>query len=1598
MPGGQDIVLVLRVDDKGTRVIQQFSTKGTQAFKTLDKSVKKSGRNLDAISKKLKKAGRGLTVGLTLPLVGIGVAALKMSMDFNKSMANIGTLIPGNIKRVKELKTDINEMSMAFGTSAKDIADGAYQVISAFGDTAETSKILEINVKAAAAGMATTTDAINLTSAVTKGYNDTTAEAIQKAADLAFITVKLGQTTFPELAKSIGRVVPISAKLNVKQEEMFAIFATLTGVTGGAAEVSTQFAGILRGMMKPTDTMTELIGKLGFATSAAMVKELGLVGAMKALEGKTDGTAESVAKLLPRAEALIGWFALTGSQADIFAKKLGAMEERLGALDKAFKEIEKGVWETGFSFQQLKSMGAVLMRTLGDALAPALGKLIVALKPVLLNVIKLIEKFADAPGPIKAVVIGLGAFLAILGPALMMSAKVLWAVGQFKKFQVASKFVTFLTKAVKGLKAASAVTTVGLGILVGALLLTLHWTKKVRDAQNEVIESEKRVNEQAQTQAVRWSLVAKEAGLTTREMMAMTRAYKGNYSQMFRALKQGKESVELQEAYIRTIKILKGELKEMAPEVQQAMEAQLKLYKEGKYKVDAMIESIQFYIKEYEKAERVVPKFLTDILTKLKAERKVIADTARALREKEEAWKAMVKGYTTAIPTVEGVQTQFNALQEVLKKVEEKGGNVDEVILLLNDKIVELYEAAKLAKKVFGDEMPEGLLKMYETSLKSTEGMNLLRERVNKTTEAVVAAVEKIDEMANTYGDWNKKLFRGFDESFEAMARGTADVLYEIDKSVADVYDKGSARNALDRALEADARRWEMVRRRIADEIKSYTDMYKKKKETIEEYYADELRRFNLATAIRMNELDVIIEIERMKREAQKATTIEELNEIQSGARKRMTEVRKSGVTEIASHKKVAEAALEVYKEKYINPRVSELEGMYPKIEQAEADSRRKVSNEFWGLSMDWQAVTDDITNYWTKGIAEMIAGTTTFGDLIENSFNILSAGVGSTIGNLAKSALKSFGAIAGPIGGIVGGIVSSALSGLGKLFGIKSKAQKEKEAAEKAEKEWQSTIDSTVSSLRTYGKVSRSLAEEIATLAKDIGTTAAKAKLFSKIIDDVGISQRNINELWQGALTTLGAYRRGQISATDAARGLGESFTKLVEGARLFGEEGSKAMIKFIKKVQKSGVEVKEVTDYINAQLGIVEETGGGAAQGLKAMADAITVGMGDARFQLERVEKQTLATFNAMIKSGATYAEAMTALGPALETIAEKHTEMGQTGGAAISQLLRMKDIVTANEDLFSAVTGNLDVLNALANVGALNQEVLTDAAQQAGSYFEQLKTAGLSGNEALMQMAPTLQRLAYLAREHGLELDKPTQALLDQAEAAGVLSAEEATWQEKLISGLDRIARGLERLGGGFDNFGRRGKRGVRDVGKEFGPHSLTGVMAKTQAQAEKTFGAIEEGASMAQSMLEKIEAPELAIPKEEMAKALAEAKDLTIPVGIATPEGEMAKAFGETRIKAMIEAMTARRPATPAPAPGVPATVPTEVGAMVRRPEGAERAPEAAQPQIIFAPQLSAVDAEGMEELVTNEVFPKFISILETNKGGKRTEMRQSIRVD
>lgn len=271
--------------------------------------------------------------------VGAAIYAgpVKSSMAFEKQMSNVGTLLDGNVAgRIAELQKSVISISNATGAGTDNLTDGLYQVISAFGDSAESAKLLEIATKAATAGGATTTDSINLLSAVTKGYGDISAEAQQKAADLAFQTVKLGQTSFPELASAIGKVIPLASTLSVKQEDLFGAMATLTGITGSTAEVTTQLKATMQGFLSPSKDMTSSLEKLGYANGKALLESKGLQGALDALKESVGGDELAFAKLFSSVEAQTAVLALAGEQADSFKSKTAEMYTASDAAANAF--------------------------------------------------------------------------------------------------------------------------------------------------------------------------------------------------------------------------------------------------------------------------------------------------------------------------------------------------------------------------------------------------------------------------------------------------------------------------------------------------------------------------------------------------------------------------------------------------------------------------------------------------------------------------------------------------------------------------------------------------------------------------------------------------------------------------------------------------------------------------------------------------------------------------------------------------------------------------------------------------------------------------------------------------------------------------------------------------------------------------------------------------------------------------------------------------------------------------------------------------------------------------------------------------------------
>lgn len=343
-------------------------------------------KNLAALGKTAKTAGKiaaGAMVATATAVATLGTAAVKSAAEYEAQLANVSTLLTGTeaevAARTAEIGDQVLEISNRTGVATADLTDGMYQVVSAFGDSADAAAILETAAKSAAAGNATTTDSINLLSAVTKGYGDTSAEAVQQAADLAFATVRLGQTSFPELAAGMGKVIPLASTLGLEQEQLWGAMATLTGVTGSTAEVVTQMKATMQAFLSPSKNMQAALKNMGYESGQALLESKGLQGSLDALKDAVGGNELAFAGLFSSVEAQTAVLAMAGNQAENLTSKTAEMYEATGAANTAF---ERQTNTLAYDIKMIKNLGANFLTQMGTNILPYVREFAEAALPV----------------------------------------------------------------------------------------------------------------------------------------------------------------------------------------------------------------------------------------------------------------------------------------------------------------------------------------------------------------------------------------------------------------------------------------------------------------------------------------------------------------------------------------------------------------------------------------------------------------------------------------------------------------------------------------------------------------------------------------------------------------------------------------------------------------------------------------------------------------------------------------------------------------------------------------------------------------------------------------------------------------------------------------------------------------------------------------------------------------------------------------------------------------------------------------------------------------------------------------------------------------
>ena len=511
-------------------------------FGSMGKDIEGVGKSLSSTGSSMTT---GVTAPIIATGLAIGGVASE-AMGFQKGMTQVYTLLPNaSAASMGAMGEHVKQFSKDMHVTTDEVVPALYDAIGSGVPEENVFSFLEIAQKGATAAVTDIGTSVEGLTSITNAYGIENLSAA-KASDVLFTGINVGKMSYEELSASLYNVVPTAASLKVSFGDVTAALAAMTAQGTPTTVATTQLRQLLVELSKEgtaaSGTFKEISGKSfpqfiaeggtlqqaitmlgdGFTKTSPQAKELqdkiaelsdptsGLAQEFQALTGKSfkdfqreGGSAQDALKSMglnfddanarlsdcfgsiEAGNAVLG---LTGQGAGIFDNALKEMANSAGATDEAYAKMSK---TTAASLDGIKADLQVAAVTMGESFLPVIQDTIVPLItdtfiPALEAVIPIIGSvagaFNDLPQPVKIIILAIIAFIAALGPVLMVVGSVIETIGVLAgAFGAGGIFASAIAVAQGAIAAiVAALGTIGAPILIiiGVVaLLAAAWTQ-----------------------------------------------------------------------------------------------------------------------------------------------------------------------------------------------------------------------------------------------------------------------------------------------------------------------------------------------------------------------------------------------------------------------------------------------------------------------------------------------------------------------------------------------------------------------------------------------------------------------------------------------------------------------------------------------------------------------------------------------------------------------------------------------------------------------------------------------------------------------------------------------------------------------------------------------------------------------------------------------------------------------------------------------------------------------------------------------------------------------------------------------------------------
>lgn len=358
-------------------------------------------------------------------------------MGLETGMAEVSTLLSDDAD-MAGMTDQVKEFSLETGKLTSEIVPALYQSISASVPQETVFDFLEVANMAAVGGVTELETAVDGITSVMNAYGQENLSAAQ-ASDQMFTAVKLGKTTFGELASSLFNVVPTAVSAGVAFGDVTAAIATMTASGTPTSVATTQMRQALVELSDGGSQVGETFQKLAGTSFRDFIASGGNVGeALNLLYDHAQETGVTIQELFSSVEAGNAAAQLTGGHAKTFADDIAAMGASSGATEAAYSKMtdtfehKTELLSAGFENIKLEAGEA-----LAEALSPAADSLLENMDDIKEPVVDFFSAIGDIisnvapliPGGLNTLSSGLSAIGKVIGPVFKAMGEHPEAVG-----------------------------------------------------------------------------------------------------------------------------------------------------------------------------------------------------------------------------------------------------------------------------------------------------------------------------------------------------------------------------------------------------------------------------------------------------------------------------------------------------------------------------------------------------------------------------------------------------------------------------------------------------------------------------------------------------------------------------------------------------------------------------------------------------------------------------------------------------------------------------------------------------------------------------------------------------------------------------------------------------------------------------------------------------------------------------------------------------------------------------------------------------------------------------------------------------------------